>query len=236
MKKFLFLIVSLLLLSQETALSQGNSGKIKDKGKDKVKNKDEDTDPAGPSSETGPILLPVTLSRFEVSADKGLVKLAWTTATEKDNAYFQVECSRDGLSFSAIGQVSGNGTTQQVHQYRFQDVKPVTGTLYYRLKQVDLNGDSELSPVKAVKALVPIVQKLPVYPNPVVADLNIALNTLPAGTYSLTVAAINSGLVKQKTVQGGEWVMLNLQEMPAGVYILTITGENFKQTNKFIKS
>jgi hypothetical protein len=246
MKKLLLLIVSLLVLSQQTVLSQNiGTGKGNENGTGTGTGNGIGTgnrpgqqipgDDTG-AGETSLITLPVTLTRFTATAEKGQVLLTWATATEENNAYFQVERSLDGLNFSAIGQVKGHGTTNQAQQYSFRDVKPVTGTLYYRLKQVDLNGDSELSPVKAVKAVAVAAQKLPVYPNPVVSDLNIALTTLPAGAYTLTITSITNGPVKQKTVQAGELVSLNLQDLPAGAYILTITGENFKQTNKFFKS
>jgi hypothetical protein len=239
MKKLLILIICLITLSQEVALGQGNSGKIKDKtnngngngnGKGQV--------PTDPSTEVGLGLttLPVTLTSFEVSAVKNQVNLTWTTATEENNAYFQVERSLDGLNFSTIGQVTGHGTTQQIQNYSFNDAKPVSGTLYYRLKQVDLDGDHELSPVKAVKATAPLLQKLAVYPNPVISDLHVELNPLSAGNYTITITSISNGLVKQKTVQAGELVTLSLQNVPAGAYILTIAGENFKQTNKFFKN
>jgi Secretion system C-terminal sorting domain len=248
MKKLLFLISSLLILSQQAAFSQANSngtgnGNAYGVGTGNgngVGNGGRPADQIGSDGsgmgEISLITLPVTLTSFELSAQKGQVMLNWATASEKNNAYFQVERSLDGVTFSAIGQVKGNGTTHQAQQYSFKDGKPVSGTVYYRLKQVDLNGDNELSPVKAVKVVAPITQKLPVYPNPVVSDLHIELNTLPAGAFTITVNSMTNGPVKQKTVQAGELVSLNLQDIPAGAYILTITGENFKQTNKFFKN
>lgn len=249
MKKLSFLIFSLLLLSQQAAFSQNNDnangigngnengvGTGNGSGGNGVKPVTQLPAEEGNTNEKGLIALPVTLTGFTASAGKNQVMLDWTTATEENNAFFQVERSQDGQHYAVIGQVKGNGTTHLAHQYSFKDVKPVAGTLYYRLRQVDLDGTSDLSPVKAVKATPPVLQPLPVYPNPVISDLHIELSTLAAGTYTLTVTSLTNGLVKQKVVQAGELVSLQLQDIPAGAYVVSILGENFKQTNKFFKS
>lgn len=190
----------------------------------------------GRIGEIGLITLPVKLTSFEAKARTGQVALTWATATEENNQYFDVERSQDGKTFTAIGRVAGKGTTQQAQQYTFQDVNPLNGTLYYRLKQVDLDGTSELSPMKAVTGITAAAPKLAVYPNPVVTNLHIALNTLPQGSYTITLSSISNGLVKKQAVQAGELLVLNVQDIPSGAYIVVISGNDFKQTNKFFKN
>jgi hypothetical protein len=76
--------------------------------------------------------------------------LSWQTATEKNNAGFDIERSTDSTAFSKIGRVKGNGTTTQSHSYTFTD-KTASGTVYYRLKQTDYDGSATYSSTVEVK-------------------------------------------------------------------------------------
>jgi hypothetical protein len=86
----------------------------------------------------------VSLKAFPV--DNEFIRVAWTTATEINNKQFDVLRSEDGLQFFKIGEVAGNGTTTEIKDYTFDDknVLPNT-TYYYRLNQVDFDGEEELS-------------------------------------------------------------------------------------------
>ena len=96
--------------------------------------------------------LPVNLSFIKAEVSGQAVRLKWSTASEINNAYFEVLRSADGVTFSHIGTIEGNGTTQVSQQYSFADKAPVTGTNYYRLKQVDTDGKSSLSEIVSANA------------------------------------------------------------------------------------
>ncbi|GAB4331309.1 MAG: hypothetical protein OHK0038_06090 [Flammeovirgaceae bacterium] len=112
--------------------------------------------------------LPVTLVSFTGKAVNKTVVLDWVTASEFNNAYFDVQRSEDGVTFETIGRVNGNGTTNIRHDYQFTDVEPMLGVNYYRLKQVDTNGVSEYSKVIAVSFSQEDLggAQVLVYPNP----------------------------------------------------------------------
>ncbi|MBC6611034.1 T9SS type A sorting domain-containing protein [Hymenobacter sp. BT507] len=99
--------------------------------------------------------LPVELAAFTVRATSQGAELHWKTASEKDNSRFVVERAVQQGSeavFQAIGQVAGSGTTTTAQQYRYLDATAAeqsTGTVYYRLRQVDTNGNESFSPVVA---------------------------------------------------------------------------------------
>lgn len=76
--------------------------------------------------------------------------LTWSTASETNNKAFQIEKSIDGVNYSKIGKVKGNGTIKEVKDYRFLDVSATQGTNYYRLKQIDKDGAVHLSDVVSV--------------------------------------------------------------------------------------
>jgi len=90
--------------------------------------------------------------------------LQWRTATETNNAGFEIQRSRDGTEWERIGWQAGQGTVTTPYTYSYTDQNPLFGTSYYRLKQVDFNGDTEYSNVVSLQY---IRNGVSVYPNPV---------------------------------------------------------------------
>ncbi len=115
-------------------------------------------------------LLPVELIGFTAQKQTRSVFLNWSTASEKNNAYFLLEKSVDGKAFETIGQVSGAGNSQTTLNYSFIDEQPRAGTNYYRLKQVDFNGDFEYSNIRSVFMEIE-GGYFSVYPNPAHGNL-----------------------------------------------------------------
>lgn len=94
-------------------------------------------------------VLPVNLTSFEaknIANNKN--ELTFRTASETNNAYFEIERSADGSNFTTIGRVEGNGTTIEAKSYTFVDETAKKGVNYYRLKQVDNDGRYEYSMMK----------------------------------------------------------------------------------------
>jgi len=121
--------------------------------------------------------LPVELSFFQVNWLEAGQKAAlyWETAAEINNSHFEIERSVDGIHYKVIRQIGGNGTTNSAQQYSFTDhnVPTTQGYVYYRLKQVDFNGQHEYSDVRTLQASQNAVTTLNVYPNPAVNQLYI---------------------------------------------------------------
>ena len=108
--------------------------------------------------------LPVELTSFEVLVKGENVLLTWETASELNNAGFEVEKSKDGVVWNKIGFVAGNGTTLITQQYAFEDLSAAPGLWYYRLKQVDFDGQFEYSEVRSASITYDLITTL--YPNP----------------------------------------------------------------------
>jgi len=94
--------------------------------------------------------LPIELLSFEVKLNEKVVDLTWKTASEKDNDYFVIERSNDSENWIEIAQTKGAGTSNSVLAYNETDYSPENGINYYRLKQVDFNGDFTYSSIKTV--------------------------------------------------------------------------------------
>jgi len=112
--------------------------------------------------------LPVELTRFTASSAKGGIILNWTTATEKNNAGFEVQRRSGSTGWQTLGFVQGNGSSNIEHQYMFKDGSLAAGTYTYRLKQIDRNGAFDYSnEIQGVVALTPGEYTLSQnYPNP----------------------------------------------------------------------
>jgi hypothetical protein len=102
--------------------------------------------------ETDVVGLPVVLISFTASLnpDQRSVLVEWTTASEKNNHYFIVERSDNGLDFANIGKIEGRGNSSSLEHYSFTDITPGKGKKYYRLTQVDLDGEFDQSQIVSV--------------------------------------------------------------------------------------
>jgi hypothetical protein len=119
--------------------------------------------------------LSVDLLTFTGKANQRGVDLTWTTASEKNNAGFEVERSTDGKTFETIGFVGGNGTTMAKSTYHLRDESLLVTNTYFRLQQIDTDGSKVLSNVISLEPAAEAGQHQ-VYPNPAKNTLTIALD------------------------------------------------------------
>lgn len=97
--------------------------------------------------------LPVSLMEYTATlVNKNDALLVWTTASEINNDYFQVDKSPDGFGFTDIAHVKGAGNSNKILNYSYTDNDLPEGTYYYRLKQVDFDGKSEYFDIKAISS------------------------------------------------------------------------------------
>ncbi len=181
--------------------------------------------------------LPVTLITFTAKAQKDGVSLAWTTAAEKDNDYFQVERSMDGRNFSGIGQVKGNGNSNVRVDYSFVDSKVLGGTAYYRLKQVDYDGKFEYSKTVAVqtKTIAASQATVKAYPNPTTDAVNLDLTQLADSEVKVGVYALDGRLVKTLSLTGGKVQRLDLTDVAVGTYLVKVAGDDIETVIRVVR-
>ncbi|WP_020568400.1 LamG-like jellyroll fold domain-containing protein [Neolewinella persica] len=110
--------------------------------------------------------LPVDLYSFEIDVTEKTVSLNWQTASELNNDKFEVEESRDGSEFQKIGEVKGSETTLTLKNYTYKIQYPQVGLTYYRLKQLDFDGEFEYSKVVSLILEGENEQVGNFYPNP----------------------------------------------------------------------
>jgi hypothetical protein len=95
--------------------------------------------------------LPVEWGQLTAISEEHKVAVHWTTLSEINNDYFEIERSSDGLAWTVIGKETGFGQSNFAINYKYDDLSPLEGISYYRIRQTDFNGHSELSKVVAVR-------------------------------------------------------------------------------------
>ncbi len=180
-----------------------------------------------------PSALPVELVSFRSQVvDNEAVVLTWETATELNNDYFIVEHSVDGRDYVPVGHVTGNGTTDEIQYYTYEHDKPYFGENYYRLKQVDFDGQFEYS--KIVTAIIKMEEaKINVFPNPVVASRGINVRWIgDFGKESIQMIITNT-TGKQVFIteidarnERESFIDLSSLGLNAGIYYLTVNDKN----------
>lgn len=129
--------------------------------------------------------VPVSFNYFKAEKVENDVLLNWQTASEINNAYFEVERSTDNSRFEPIGQVKGKGNSLRINNYSFKDQDAIVhfsnlNQLYYRLKQVDKDGTYEYSQTAVINLSNNNVQ-VALFPNPNNGSFTIHLDGVEEG-------------------------------------------------------
>lgn len=164
--------------------------------------------------------LPVTLQSFAVTREGNTSVLDWVTTMEQRNKGFFVERSNDTGNWLSLGFVSsktntGNGNTALT--YRFTDAAPVSGFNYYRLKQVDLDGRFEYSPIQVLQ--FEGTRAILVYPNPASNEVTVA--NLMAGDRVEVYDMMGRVVWSQKATEQSS--VIEVHGYVSGLYTVRIT-------------
>lgn len=177
--------------------------------------------------------LPVSLTAFSATAAGVNANLAWTTATEKNSAGFDVQVSPTGTSYRKIGFVASKSpNSQQQQNYTYVDTEAgKTGTRYYRLRQVDLDGTESFSPVRTVtfsgNALAATTSA---YPNPFTSYVDLNIDAATAGTAPVRVQLLDmTGRIVREQMISVENASLRLNALDglnSGLYLAKVSLPN----------
>jgi hypothetical protein len=162
-------------------------------------------------------VLPVAYNSYDVTLQPNqTVNINWTTASEANSAFFSVERSYDGESFSSIGTVAAQGTTLLESVYSFTDDQVLEGTAYYRLQLVDRDGQSQYSDVRSVTAGVKPFA-VTAFPNPATDLLQLEGN-IADGTARMH--DLSGKLMLEQELATG--TTLDVSTLAEGMYVLQV--------------
>ncbi|MCC6685051.1 MAG: T9SS type A sorting domain-containing protein [Bacteroidia bacterium] len=166
-------------------------------------------------------------------------RLNWSTASEKNNSHFTILRSTDGQTWEEINMVTGAGTTNTASAYQYIDhtlshINTSTHQqVYYRIMQTDFNGQFSLSDMRELK--IELQTKISVSPNPgatqVITLQQAAPVDLPYTIVDMQGKEVSSGII----LKGNTQQAISLQQLPAGVYLLSIEQAGITERIKLIR-
>lgn len=174
--------------------------------------------------------MPVEFLKVDARAASSAVMVSWSTAMEEFNEKFVIERSGDLVEWEAIGEVAGAGNSNTIIDYHFPDEDPLTGTGYYRIRQVDFDGTWAHSQVVSANMDVETVR---IAPNPFEHTFTIYVPV--SGAVEVTLRDVLGRVVHRagSNVEGG---VLDIRpDIPPGTYVVTIQTAAFSEQRKVVK-
>ena len=178
--------------------------------------------------------LPIKLISFSATRQNNQAQLTFSTATEENNDFFAIERSGNGTDFRTIGKVNGAGTTTSIQNYTFTDETPLSGINYYRLKQVDFDGQFSYSPV--VNVVFDNKAGIRLAPSPVQDQLRVELDEMFQDDAQWQLYDFAGRLV-QTGVLSAENTVFNVEvgSLTPGNYVIRVVSGQTTLTKQFQK-
>ncbi|HEY8402484.1 MAG TPA: T9SS type A sorting domain-containing protein [Cytophagaceae bacterium] len=166
------------------------------------------------------------------------VSLQWQTHVEKNVSHFIVYKSIDGSNFEEIGIVEAVGNTHNITTYYFNDENPIEGINYYKIKEVDIDGRFDFS--TTIHLLANPSQLFLLSPNPSDGIVNIKMNNIGEGYHIKITNAL--GVVVEtiekkpssSSYEGSLNIIKDLSHLPKGMYMVTVSTEEYIETRRLI--
>ena len=165
--------------------------------------------------------LPVTWGELSLKNSDRSNTVYWTTHSETNNQYFEVERSSDGLSWTTLGKVnSTNHTSVSTSMYQYDDNTPLSATSYYRVKQVDFDGRFAYSKLLTSRRAISYLKA--VFPNPFTDNLTITFDqdSKPSGHTVTLYDAMGHIVLQQMPHSTSDQLTITTQGLPAGLYFV----------------
>jgi len=183
-------------------------------------------------------IVPVELINFSAEYSTNKIHLHWVTATENNNYGFEVLRSDDIIKWINIGFVSGRGTTTENSEYSFTDSKISGSKIYYKLKQIDFDGNFSYSDIITIELLINSFSLSQNYPNPFNSSTTIRYQ-LPNEAFVIFKIFDVLGneiktLIEENKEAGYYTFTFSVNDLSSGIYFYKLTSGEYSQVKKFI--
>lgn len=185
--------------------------------------------------------LPVKLLNLSATWAKQQVLVNWTTASESNSSYFEVQRSVNGKQFEAIGKVNAAGYSNTLRSYTMADQAASdlhVAVLYYRLRIVDKDGSTVYSNTVSLKRNTESAAAITVFPNPFVSQVYATIQSAGAATVNIELLDITGRTIsatQQQLSTGSNIIEVNTDELHAGIYFISIMHNGTREIHKIIK-
>lgn len=177
------------------------------------------------------VILPINFGKVSAEVKNCNVYLAFETLTELNNKQFEVEYSTNGSSWKTLAVIPGKGNSSSLQSYSYIHNQPASEYNYYRIKQVDKNGNFGYSSVVTVRSNCAGAGAIVSYPNPIRENLSVVL---PSGFDRANIKLVNAvgqSVATTSTTNGGI-IRINTNLLPKGVYMLQVLKEGITVYNQ----
>lgn len=182
--------------------------------------------------------LPVDLVNVTAKETKNGNLISWSTLSEMNNSHFIIEHAHDANDFQVVGRAEGKGTTTETSDYSWMHTSVAPGDNYYRLKQVDFDGEFEYSQTLLVRNELSEEKRLFLYPNPANEQI-IAQYFSQESAQTQFLVIDNSGRVvlqKSKDILTGENNhKIDISSLDKGRYLFVVVENGARTTESFVK-
>lgn len=180
--------------------------------------------------------LPIELISNSAECSNNEMVISWSTATETNNSFFTIQRSTNGSSFHDIGTVPGANNSITVLNYSFVDENPLSGINYYRLKQTDNNGSSEIFSSFQARSCEDGTELITTYSD---QQGNIVINIdsfLPGNYEAELFDALGKKILAEliSVQKGSNRFYLNVSSINSGIYFISIRNEHRNKVTKVL--
>ena len=167
---------------------------------------------------------PIELISFTAKSTDNGVEIKWSTASEWNNDYFEIERSLDAENFEPIARVAGAGYSNEVLNYSITDYDALQGVVYYRLSQTDYDGTKTSSFILPVT----IGDESSLQISNVITDdshISFVYNNSIGGKTQIQLLDVTGKVVKTREVSGdgSQLIRFGMSDLSHGVYVIHLT-------------
>ncbi len=188
-----------------------------------------------------PVIFPVVYSYMSGEQVGLRNRIDWGTFVESNSSHFNITRLDPDGEFEYIGRLEAAGISADEHYYSFFDDNPQPGINFYRLEQVDFEGNSYFSPVVQVSFNINDLGLVAVYPNPVSdgKELNVKFRAGREKSLDLLIVDLQGRVVLQRTESITSEIthlLIPTELLPKGMYICRVAAGGKSWSRKFIKN
>jgi hypothetical protein len=194
----------------------------------------------GPGGGGGGVSLPATWAGFDVQTLESGNELTWKTASEKNTDYFEVEYSYDAKDFQVAShkiQAAGNSASLSYYNFNHSDFNSF---VYYRIKQVDLDGQFDYSEIKLAKRAKGKEFQVSVYPTKILENgrITIEAKNIDKSQISLSIMDVSGKVIYTNSYNPSNDSLreeIELYLLSSGVYFIEISNGQGRDVVKVLR-
>lgn len=171
----------------------------------------------------------------------GGTRILFSTEAEYNTAAMETQKSTDGITWSTIHQQPAAGNSDRYKAYSSTDAASASNTVYYRIRQTDIDGSSTYSAVVSFKGGEKSGSSMNAYPNPFSAKLSVNINVVENEAYLITLYSASGAQLRQIRMaarKGSNIAEFDGQQLQKGMYLITAVNSDgsIKFNQKIIKN